>query len=340
MPSTSFLSVANLDLPLPSQDDALPAQQTTYWGPDSPLLPRDTNSARPSLKDWVACFTETNDIRTLTHVTPTTLRILLCFLMDQVLQLRFCINGCSSAGSPIRKQSIKRSRHGPSMWLSVRVHEAQELLQKWFDLAQARCPGTTAADCGNAALYHLVALETLVSFPEVERVAQGEPHEAKAGEEGAGRPARRGPGHHLAAEDAREVFFHCGQVLRSLSLIPSHARPPWWAAGVYRAVLIAWENSRSHPAAGGPNPWDGDARDELQLDVLPPRDASVVAYLNHQGGSAVFASTSGPSVSLADPVAILLHGVRFLESDAKTKFTRGIQQKLTTMARRWGSRAS
>lgn len=329
IPSTSCLSVVNLDKPIPSPDATLTSPSAKHWVQNVLSRARHDVNIPPSLREWVGCFTDTNDISTITHVSPTTLRILLCHLMDQVLQLRSRIDGMST-----RSQNHKSSQHTSTVFLSVQVHEAQELLQKWFDLARARCPGDTAANCANMTLYHIVTLNTMVSVPKLERLARrGREATPSAGPS---RPSRAGRAYHLDQEDAREIYFHCGQVLRNIRLIPEPARPPWWAGAVYRVALIAWANSMSHAEMASPqNGWDMEAPDPLLLDALTARDASIVAYLNHQGGSPVFSDANGAIVSLADPVRILLHCARFLNSTVKTKFTCGIQQKLTAMAQRW-----
>lgn len=303
------------------------------------------------------------------HVTRTTLRLLLCHLMDQVLQLRSRIDSIQ-AGSTQHHHHHKSSRQPFTVLLSVQVHEIQELLQKWFEIAQARCPDDTPANCANTMLYHLVVLNTMVSVPEIERLARQDKQSSHSSSTKSGSSplsstttsTRQGPRsalgrvYHLDAEDAREIYFHCGQALRNIHLVPETARPPWWAGVVYRVALIAWANSMAHqhadvlaltsqpPRQDGwhKNEMDSDAPpllEQLRLDALSARDPTIVAYLNHQAGSGspVFSNASGGTVSVADSVGVLRHCAKLLESDVKTKFTHGIQQKLMTMARRWES---
>lgn len=58
---------------------------------------------------------------------------------------------------------------------------------------------------------------------------------------------------------------------------------------------------------------------------------SIVSYLYYEGDIPVFADLNGVTVPLENPVGILQHFARFLDTDIKTKFIFGVQRKILTM---------
>jgi hypothetical protein len=76
-------------------------------------------------------------------------------------------------------------------------------------------------------LYHLVSLNTMASVLEIERLVRGGGRAGKPS--GAKYAPRSGCAYHLSPEDAREIYFHCGQPLRNTRLVPVPAWLPWWA---------------------------------------------------------------------------------------------------------------
>lgn len=330
MPSTSFLSIANLNTPIPSPDATWNAPSAKHWMQDTlPSPGLYSASIPPSVNEWVGCFLETNDVSKMTHVSPITLRLLLCHLQNQVIQLRSSIDVILSRGQP-----HKGPRHTSIALLSLQVQEAQELLQKWYDLAKTLGPSEAAstAAAANMILYHLIVLNTMVSFPEIERLARGSKDDPRSKSPS---PSRSERAYHL--ENTREIYFHCGQVLRHIRSIPEPARPPWWAGATYRVALIAWANGTGSADVNG---GELGAQGTLPLDVLPAEHTSIVAYLNRQGGIPVFSDSTGSTISLGDSVGVLRHCARSLDTGIKTKFTHGIQRKLLTMANRWEGRNS
>lgn len=185
----------------------------------------------------------------------------------------------------------------------------------------------TRASTANMILYHLIMLNTMVSFPEIERMARIEPG-SQVTKPGAA-PWKHP--HHL--ENTRDIYVHCGQVLRLVRGTPESCRPVWWAGAVYRVALVAWANSLNDTKAQS----QYQSQETVVLDDLPPEHPSILAYLDHHSEFVpMFSDPSGVLVSLHVPVDIIHHCVRVLDSDVQTKFSMGIQQKLLSMAQRWG----
>lgn len=217
--------------------------------------------------------------------------------------------------------------------LSVQVQTVQELLYKWYELAKIQSNETaTLAAASNMMLYHLIMLNMIVSFPEIERVAR-----SGRNSEGTSRePLHTKHAYHL--ENPRQIYFHCGQVLRHIRSVPEPARPSWWAGAVYRVALITWANGMvCADGDDAQNRRNMNTQTTVALDMLTPDHASIVSYLNNEAVIPIYGDLNGAKMPLDNPVGILQHFARFLHTDIMTKFTFGVQRKLLTMARRWES---
>ncbi|KAJ5635351.1 uncharacterized protein N7484_008664 [Penicillium longicatenatum] len=330
--STSFLSTTSFNTPIPSPDSAWNAKFAKKWI-EVMLSAYGRVSMPPSLNDWLSWFSETNDFRSTAHISPVTLRLLLCHLQDQVIQLRFNIDRVLGRG-----QTHKGSQHLPVVLFAVQVQEVQEQLRKWHDLTQTQIPNETTSPetATNMILYHLIMLNTMVNFPEIELLARSN----QKSEVGYDPPRRCSQyAHHL--ENTTEIYFHCGQVMRHVRSIPEPGRPPWWAGAIYRVALVAWANGTvSVNVVNSPRRGDMETQGTVLLDVHPPYHTSIVSYLNHQGGIPAFSDSDDTAVRLDDSVDVIRHCASFLDTDIKTKFTLSIRQKLLTMATRWENRNS
>lgn len=331
--STSFFSISSLNKPVPSLEPSCTAQFAGTRGQDPAYGDRADASLPWSLSEWVSWFKETNDVRSsTTAVSAFTLRLLLCHLQDETTRLRFAVDA-----TPTVRQSHRGLRHSSRVLLSVQVLEIQELLHIWYDLAKASAGQTDTASspamAANLALYHLVTLNTLVSFSAIERAARASSKDVH----GASHPRCWKRAYHL--ENPREIFFHCGQVLRNICSVPEASRPAWHAAAIYRVALIAWATSKCHYVP------DIDLRMDIQdtlfLDMLSPEHPTVVAFLHQEGAQAAFCDANGTATGMEDAEGVLRHCARALNTDgrAKTRFALGIQKKLETLAQRWDNAA-
>ncbi|KAJ5525404.1 hypothetical protein N7494_012054 [Penicillium frequentans] len=325
--STSVLSTTNFNTPIPSPDSIWSAKFAKTWI-EMMLSAYGRVSMPPSLNDWLYWFSETNEFRSTAHISPITMRLLLCHLQDQIMQLRSNIDRALGRG-----QTHKCSQHLSVVLFAVQVQEAQEQLHKWHDLTKTQIPNETAfpETATNMILYHLIMLNTMVNFPAIELLARSN-HKSEVGNN----PPRRCSqyAHHL--EDTTEIYFHCGQVMRQVRSIPEPTRPPWWAGAIYRVALIAWANGLvSTDVANSSHRGDTGTQGRVLLDVLPPSHPSIISYLNHRGGIPAFSDSDNTAVHLDDSVDVIRHCASFLDTEIKTKFTLGIRQKLLTMATRW-----
>ena len=252
-----------------------------------------------------------------------------------------------------------------------RVEEVQSLLLQWYAIARSSMKDRFAKSGMNDApmainliIYHLLSLNTIVSFPTIEHLVCHGP---------AWNSSKQFSG---AIEEPEEVWLHSGQVLRLIRMIPLQLRPPWWAASIYRAGIVAWATSFSHsvnssaqssttssqwtlspandtapyltPANGvgsgsgqGASPNDNNHNNNpadggmVAVDVLAPDDNKMEKYLKQNKGTPVLTRRTGELVLLDHPKDVLEVYVEALDPADGLRFTKGIREKLKLMAERW-----
>ncbi len=293
------------------------------------------------------------------------LRLLLQPLATHIFNVRQFIE-CFSPQSKGRSTSkiVTKSRvHG-------RVEEVQSLLLQWYAIARSSMKDRLAQSGVNDApmainlvIYHLLSLNTILSFPTIEHLICNGP---------AWNSSKQFAN---MIEEPEEVWLHSGQVLRLIRMIPLQLRPPWWAASIYRAAIIAWATSFSHsvhssnqssttssqwslspandngsyltPANGtgsglglgadsnnnnSNNTADGGM---VAFDALAPDDNRMEKYLKQNDGTPVLTRRTGELVLLDNPKDVLDVFIEALDSADGLCFTRGIRDKMKLMAERW-----
>lgn len=162
---TLFALVTNFHTSVPNPDSIWRATSAGQWAREMAQY-NGSSTFPPSLNDYFRHFRETPNVKTMTGVTPVILRLLLCHLQDLVGQVRKII--ADTSGS----RQFSAARHKSMVLVSVHHDEAWELLQKWYTLVQHSCiDDKSPTKSATMILYRLIVLNTLVSFPEVERLA-------------------------------------------------------------------------------------------------------------------------------------------------------------------------
>ncbi|KAJ4306092.1 hypothetical protein N0V88_000888 [Collariella sp. IMI 366227] len=119
-----------------------------------------------------------------------------------------------------------------------RLHEVKALLTKWHALTLAHNHPSSPITHSNLILYHLIHLNALSNFPEIERLARREGFDHHPGPWEL--PLRQqmcffsSRGH----SSSNEAVVHAGQALKLLREMPREGRPAWWPAAVYRVVMV------------------------------------------------------------------------------------------------------
>lgn len=344
-----ILSISELHCPLPGSEILWLSPSSEQWlagiqslyGCTNNVNPQllTTPSLTPSLFDLFQDFLHDNLSRRQSSLTPQQLRLLLHPIQSLLCHLRQMLS-CFSDILGARRSTARTVTRASTF---QRLEEVQALLQKWYELAIAQHkanPNCTKTQC-NIVLYHLISLNAVTNFPEIERLARREGFEA-------GGPTywELSLRHKRCIYQREEAIFHCGQVLRLLRSIPADKLPPWWSTATYRATLILWTDAigRLDPSFktamnDGSSPESGSAPSSsvVAVDRVTPEDPAVIAYLWSGDGTAVLSRDNGTAVSLDSPANILEVGIQTIDGGISTRIGDGIKRKLATLADSWSS---
>ena len=321
-----MLSLSYIRTTMPACDQLWEADCSAEWLRMSDQANGSPEKPRMSIRDLFRFFMNGELANPNACLSPTQLRLLLHPIQSMVIHLQQILS-CM----PDRNSTQKAPQAMTKSKTLVRLEEVRSLLGHWYSLASRSSSHMThfsPAMHANLIIYHLINLNSLGYLPEVEMFAR---REAKT--------AQPQPHPTLkldCAENAEQVFFHCGQILRLLRLMPEDVRPPWWPAAVYRAALVAWITSLSKARARsllsnlGRNTYQPFA-----IDSVTPEDPTLVKYLHTGEGLPMLSNGNGTMVSLEIPQNILVHWVEFLSERCTTRFQDAIRSKLITLMERW-----
>ncbi|PSR92007.1 hypothetical protein BD289DRAFT_466404 [Coniella lustricola] len=219
-------------------------------------------------------------------LSPQQMRLLLHPLQAMLCHLRqlmSCFSDVLGGGCARRSIAAGATRGITKASVHSQLEEVQALLQRWYELAvgavnspassspssssssssqnttshnnnNSNQPNRSEADMAaarcNLALYHLISLNAVTNFREVERLArkEGFEHHVAPGTANGKKATTNithwelGLRHKRCIQQREEAIFHCGQVLRWLRSVPAEGahRPSWWSTAVYRVVLVLW----------------------------------------------------------------------------------------------------
>lgn len=257
-------------------------------------------------------------------LTPQQLRLLLHPLQSLLCHLRQMLSCFSDVLSP-RPSSSRTVSKASTM---QRLEEVQTLLQKWYELTigyLAEHPGCAVSKT-NLVLYHLISLNAVTNFTEIERLARREAFNVDW---------NLSQRHKRCIYQREESIFHCGQVMRLVRAMPVDRRPSWWSAAVYRAALILWTDGvvRLDP--------DFQKRDEsgdaVPIDQVKPEDTAIISYLWRSQGVPVLSCRDGSAIGLDKPAETLSYAVKILEDGISSRFSDGIRRKLIALENNWSA---
>jgi hypothetical protein len=311
---------------MPSADNLWESRSADEWVSGYKEVSSDRLLCGLSLRDLFTCFVEGDLSITDTQISPLQLRLLLHPLQTLVCQLRqflSCLpdnSGRQSLGTSISKVAIK-----------ARLEEISTLLRQWYGFTErhideeGRTCWTTRA---NLIMYHLISLNTRTSLGFIEQFARGEAQCTSA------RYASQWL-HKHCIDDAEQINFHCGQILRLIKSIPENLRPPWWSGAVYRTALIAWATSMASVGARIPVETTSDLDNPFAIDALGPEHPSIEHYLRYKEGAPMLSNRDGTLVRMSSPNKVLQHCISILEDDQSMRATEGIMRKLQSLLDRW-----
>jgi hypothetical protein len=323
------LSTTELQTPIPSEENLWLARDADEWlaafyaSRDRPerraSSPGSTSYFAPSIGDLFQDLLHDN-IRSHGHLSPLQLKLLLHPLHSLVSHVRDVLTCFSdSPGSHRGNRTITKAS------TMSRLEEVQSLLQKWYGLCIFHAGDESASPIiqENLILYHLISLNAVTSFPNIERVAR---------KEFASDPNSNTPSFYKRCIYRREeALFHCGQVFRLVNAMAN--RPHWWSTAIYRATMIVWVYSLSQAAAGQHKPANNETI--FAIDAVTPEHPSVTSYLWNGEGLPVLSRKDGGVTALDQPGPVLVHCANLLTEGISGRMSDGIRRKLQTLHRNW-----
>lgn len=221
---------------LPAADELFFAETEAEWSTlvqkhhqrDSPAA--QTRPNPPSLATYYGLFLRHDALELLSEITPLHLRLLLCTIQTQVIQFSQTNRLATTASD------VDGSSSGMSNFASLRQEELQTMLIKWYILHQRVVSREKESMMTIACklIYHLVCLELLICFSDVQLIA---------GREGAVGAKPLIPQLRRLARSPSwfRALAHVGQLLKVLQHPDwGMLRPIWWPVALSRVALILW----------------------------------------------------------------------------------------------------
>jgi len=328
--TTPKLSITNLNAALPDLDTLWHSRSAEEWARawETIYFSLDFNlhSNPPSLRETFQKFVNREAWILKFDFSPTQLRLFLHPLQALICNLHQCLNCFSDSGN--NRQSQQR--------LMTQLEEVQSLLQQWYVLCSRSIQKSEAFDLNtsvNLIAYHLISLNTITSFPDIERLARDEMQQADFKQSFWARVR--------CVDEAPQIWFHCGQVLRLVRAIPESNKPLWCPMAIYRVALIIWATSIANANVQSPSESInavvamGSSEDTFMIDGLKPEHTSIVRYLRYQEGVPVLSNKDGGLVSLKIPENLLRHCLEVLsEEESTTRLKNGIKSRIERLIRR------
>jgi hypothetical protein len=329
--SAPLFSVNEFGAPMPDSDRLWHAKSAAEWSTIFNQVHEFSggyssvgSGARPlSLRDMFRHFLEDEILSQGIELTPLHLRLLLHPLqamVGQYCQLMSCFSDAVMTNGNGNGASATSSR--------ARSEELQVLLKRWQCLAERYTSAHPMCAMMQASLvmFHLISLNTVTNFPEIERLAR------KEGMDGTYQQLMWMQKRCIV--DVEEAIFHSGQILRLVRAMPANVRPPWWPGAIYRSALVLWTDSLTNATSSispstGLFPVPGPS---LAIDSLPPDHPLVVRYLTKREGVPTLSKRDGTQIPLNHSFTVLSHCVEILDEGVANRFSDGIVNKLQKLA--------
>lgn len=316
-------SISDLKIPLPSATKLWQARSATEWWNRYERQQGKASPSEPSLCELFRTFVE-GEWSHNAKLGPTELRLLLHPLQGIITHLRQFLR-CFSHD----RETVKPSRMKTKSATLARQEEIKEFLQNWYQLA-CNSMASTPIMCANLINFHLISLNVLLDFPELERAARGNPCDDAT--------LLLSCIKLIHQDEMEEILMHCGQVLKNIQAIPMDFRPHWWPGAHYRAALIVWAVSMTQRHfRKGSQDQPRTERDLVAIDALTPDHPSISRFLKRQSGVAAFSNPDGSLVSLSSPRKVLAFFSNSLENDLSTRLMSGTRSELRRLTARWES---
>ena len=314
-------SISDLKTPLPSAQDLWQARSATEWWNRYERQQESSRHHKASLRELFRTFVEEDGSHNA-KLDATELRLLLHPLQGIINHLRQfsrCFNDEKVPG--------KASKMRTNSMALARQEEIKTLLHNWYQLAFNSTESSSMMRA-NLINFHLISLNALVDFPELERAVRGDPRDDATQLSSCTKLIQR--------DEIGEILMHCGQVLKNIRSISVDFRPHWWAGAHYRVALIAWAVSMTgRHFEKGSQDQSASLPGSFAIDALAPEHPSITLFVQKQSGIPAFSGLDGSLISLSSPKKLLAYFADSLEEDLSMRLTNGTRNKLKRLAERW-----
>ncbi|KAK4935611.1 hypothetical protein LTR10_023372 [Elasticomyces elasticus] len=332
------LSVAiyELERPIPEADDLWLANDPIEWwklrqGQETSEFgePQRASPRQQSLRELFRSLLEDRTVHWQGTVGVLHMRLLLYPIHILICHL------CETFLCEPNRVLTRSSSHNFRTSSILRLEEIRSLLRTWNDFMRTLVPtGTRGQALKNLTMiiYHLLNLNMVVSFVQVERYAQ----------------VRDGHGFHETSgniqswiRSPQEAMFHCGQTLRIIRETASELRPLWWPAAVYRVAIILWAVSTTSTTRETRSDKDFYPPSDIIIDITPPEDEAWQFFLKYDRGKPQLSGGNGKRVSMDDPQQVLQVCVELLKTDSSvTPYGMTMARKLENVLKQCAERGA
>jgi hypothetical protein len=305
-------------------------------------LPSETRYSPASLSALFEAFMD-DHLSGKDYITASSLHLLLHPLQCVSAHLHQCLATFGNV-----QDSGKELSSTFSLASKALIDELDTLLQRWHRLALSLTgeSGICLSARGSFALYHIISLQNHASFPEVERIIR-ESTTSTLSRNLSPRSWMR----MIGPKTTALLLFHCGQCLRHLRKLPSHARPLWWTEALYRVALTLSLAITSNVAQPDSSPQfrvndDSVSFSQTHLIALDgefgvgdvDQDAVLQRFLSRLQGTPVLTRSEGSPLYLFGATDVLDHCIDMLGEHMlfeTTALANGVHVKLKALRWRW-----
>lgn len=203
------------------------------------------------------------------------------------------------------------------------------------------------------SLYHLICLNLVSSFVDIERLA-----ERKSIGVGVGF-WQQSLQHERSIYSRQQAIFHCGQALRYLRAVSIGSLPWWWPTAVHRAIMTLWaasilgtgpsQNEEVPPIYSPKEFWPRDPMDVasetnfsvateptiIAIDNVAPEDSAFGDANWSERHLLVLSSRDEGVVVLTDGAGILQYGISLIHAFPSSVDGEAMVTRLKELGQAW-----
>jgi hypothetical protein len=311
-------NINDLQSTLPGCNETWIASTAQIWRSkyDGRCDPQSRTSSH-SLADLFGSFKDEQPLDNLSLVE-------LGFLLQPLQTLIYHVNKTATYFSAFSSRRLAQS-------IQTQLEESRYLLERWYTISRRTLEQDDSVSinaCTTMTMFHLISLNTFTYLPDIEQLARGE---IKLD------VFETSPwGGKRYAEEAHQIWCHCGQVIRYFRKMRAGYQPYWWSGAIYRVALCLWATHLSVKGDDARTMTPPAEPAGIAVDMLPFDHSTVVRYLRRPEGKPMLSQHDGTLVRLQASTDIIWHCVEVLkENRSSSQLDEEIIERLARLAGRW-----